>query len=145
MPCEVTVATALRVPRRRIRRIAHAALRALGYDPAAVTVSLAFVGDAAMRSFNRRYRHSRGTTDVLSFPGGGSMLGEIVVSVPQAMRQARRYGHPLANELDLLLVHGLLHLAGYTHGTSVARARMQRLEQRLLTGTSLIHRSTGSA
>ncbi len=145
MPCDVSATTALSVPRRRILRTAHAALRMLGYDLTAVTVSLAFVGDRDMRSFNRRYRHAQGTTDVLSFPGNGSMLGEIVISVPQAKRQARHYGQPLAEELDLLIVHGLLHLAGHTHGTAASRAHMQRLEQRLLSGSSLIHRSTGTA
>ncbi len=141
MSCDVTAIAALPVPRRRILRTAHCTLRGLGYDRVRTSVSLVFVGDVAMRSLNRRYRRAQGTTDVLSFPGRGSMLGEIVISVPQARRQARRYGHSLAKELDVLMVHGLLHLAGHTHGTAASRAGMQRLERRLLAGYSLIHRS----
>jgi len=145
MSCDVTATVALSVPRRRILRTAHAALRALGSDRGGANVSLAFVGDVAMRSLNRRYRRVQGTTDVLSFPGKDDFLGELVISVPQAQRQARRCGHSLAKELDVLIVHGLLHLAGHTHGTAASRARMQRLERRLLAGSSLVHRSTRAA
>lgn len=145
MSCDITATAVLSVPRRRILRTAQRALRALGYDRERTNVSLAFVGDVTMRSLNRRYRRTQGTTDVLSFPGKGSFLGEIVIAVPQAKRQARRYGHSLAKELDVLTVHGLLHLAGHTHATTASRARMQRLERRLLAGSSLIHRSTATA
>lgn len=96
-----------------------------------------------MRSLNRRYRGRDQTTDVLSFSlreGAFSriqptMLGDIVVSVPSAERQAREYGHSLEREIDRLLVHGLLHLVGYDHERGVAeQRRMERRERQLLRG-----------
>ncbi len=94
-----------------------------------------------MRSLNRRYRGIDRTTDVLSFSfreGAFAdlrpdILGDIVISVPQAERQARQAGHPFAREVELLLVHGLVHLLGYDHerGPSEAR-RMRRRERQFL-------------
>jgi probable rRNA maturation factor len=104
-------------------------------------VSVLFVGDGMMRSLNRRYRRKDRTTDVLSFAfreGSGpkvahQFLGDIVISVPVAERQAREAGETLRNTLDRLLVHGLLHLLGYDHerGGTDAR-RMEARERRLL-------------
>ncbi len=94
-----------------------------------------------MRSLNRRYRGIDRTTDVLSFSfregAFGDLrpdaLGDIVVSVPQAERQAREAGHSLVREIEILLIHGLLHLLGYDHerGPSEAR-RMRRREMQFL-------------
>jgi probable rRNA maturation factor len=140
MGCEVAAVVRLPETRTFFRRRLDAALRALHYNPKTVTVSLAFVGDTAMRRLNQRYRRKPGTTDVLSFPGRRPELGEIVISVPQARRQARRYGTTVIQELLLLSVHGLLHLAGYRHRRPRDRQRMQTAEQRLL-GQSLIYRS----
>ena len=71
-----------------------------------------------MRSLNRRYRRKDRSTDVLAFPGGANgFLGDVVISVPYASRQARRRGEPASREIDRLLVHGLLHLCGYDHET----------------------------
>lgn len=94
-----------------------------------------------MRALNRRYRDLDQTTDVLSFSlreGRFShiqpdMLGDIVISVPAAARQAREGGRSFTAELDRLLVHGLAHLLGYDHerGREEAR-RMKRKEQQLL-------------
>ena len=97
----------------RLRRTARGALRALGV--ADHEVSLTLVGDRRIRALNARYRGVRARTDVLAFPldGPAPVLGEVVISVETAERQARRLGHSLAEELDLLLIHGLLHLVGY--------------------------------
>ena len=97
----------------RLGRTGRAALRALG--AADREVSLALVGDRRIRALNARYRGVRARTDVLAFPldGPAPVLGEVVISVETARRQARRLGHSLAEELDLLLIHGLLHLVGY--------------------------------
>jgi probable rRNA maturation factor len=94
-----------------------------------------------MRTLNRRYRGKDRTTDVLSFSlreGGFAhiqpqMLGDIVISVPAASRQAIEAEHPFAYEVDRLVVHGLVHLLGYDHerGTREAR-RMERAERKLL-------------
>jgi len=93
-----------------------------------------------MRALNRRYRGIDHATDVLSFSqreGQFSdlrpdILGDIVISVPTAVRQARERNHSLGREIERLLVHGLLHLLGYDHerGPTEAR-RMRRKEIRL--------------
>jgi probable rRNA maturation factor len=93
-------------------------------------VSVLFCGDVRMRTLNARYRRRDKSTDVLAFPAaGGGLLGDIVVSVPYARRQARRRGEPTAREIDRLLVHGFLHLLGYDHETD--RGEMDALEGRV--------------
>ncbi len=94
-----------------------------------------------MRSLNRRFRGIDRTTDVLSFSlregafGGlrPNVLGDIVISVPRAERQAREAGHPLGREIEILLIHGLVHLLGYDHERSPSEARrMLRRERQFL-------------
>jgi len=94
-----------------------------------------------MRKFNHAWRGQDKTTDVLSFSmREGSfaeirtgMLGDIVISMPAAHRQARAMGHPVIREIQRLLVHGLVHLLGYDHERSAREARrMARKEQQLL-------------
>ena len=98
-----------------------------------------------MRSLNRRYRGKDRTTDVLSFSLREGMfshiqptvLGDIVISLPAAARQAAEAGHPLLREIERLLVHGLLHLLGYDHDRGPHEAlRMERKERKLLKGLS---------
>jgi len=99
-------------------------------------VSVLFCADARMRTLNRRYRGKDRTTDVLAFPAGtgaasgsGSFLGDIVISVPYAAREARRREDTRSREIDRLLVHGFLHLLGYDHETD--EGQMDALEGRL--------------
>jgi len=100
-------------------------------------VTVAFVSDRAMRELNRLWRHKQGTTDVLSFPveqdefekTEGSSLGDVVISVDQATRQAKENGLTLDQEIAQLILHGLIHLCGYDHATD--RGEMNRLELRL--------------
>ncbi len=83
-----------------------------------------------MRRLNRAYRRQDKTTDVLAFPAGeGALLGDIVVSVPYAARQARRRGQPRSREIERLLLHGYLHLLGYDHETDAGE--MDALEAAL--------------
>ena len=87
-----------------------------------------------MRGLNRLYRRKDYATDVLSFPApqrrrGDNYLGDIVIARGVARRQARRYGHGLAVELQVLALHGLLHLLGYDHETDTGQ--MAELERRL--------------
>jgi probable rRNA maturation factor len=105
-------------------------------------LSVLFTGDRTMRSLNRTWRNIDRTTDVLSFSqreGRFSgirpeLLGDIVISVPQAYRQAREAGHTLTREIELLLVHGLLHLLGYDHELGPTEAiKMRRREREFLT------------
>ena len=100
-------------------------------------VTVAFVSDRAMRELNRMWRGKRATTDVLSFPAEqaefekaeGSTLGDIVISIEQAARQAKEHGLSFDNEIAQLIVHGLLHLSGYDHETD--QGEMNRLELKL--------------
>lgn len=92
-------------------------------------VSILLCGDARMRSVNRAWRREDRPTDVLSFrstsPG---YLGDILIDVPYAARQARLRGHGLDRELQVLLAHGLLHLLGHDHETD--DGEMFRLQKR---------------
>ena len=91
------------------------------YDLKRPELSLAFVGDAEIRRLNLKFRKKDKATDVLSFPlreraaDGKFYLGDIVISLPTAARQAAEIGHPLERELEYLAIHGFLHLLGYEH------------------------------
>ena len=88
-------------------------------------------GDARMRALNREWRRRDRPTDVLSFPAAGSeMLGDLVIDVPYAARQARRRGHALQREVQVLLAHGVLHLLGHDHETD--DGTMFRLQRKLV-------------
>jgi probable rRNA maturation factor len=168
---------------RAIARAARALLAAVGEPDA--SLSLSFVGDAAIRRLNREHRGKDRATDVLSFslyepvvrkggpgrykgtpalrvcapptrkargaprlrpselPGSGAqraperMLGDIVIGVDTAVRQARAYDATLRAEVERLLIHGLLHLLGHDHETPRERARMVREERRLAAAVGL--------
>lgn len=138
-----------RVARRRIERAATTLLAAIGRPKAAL--SLTFVGDAAMRRINREHRGLDKPTDVLSFPlfepfavprsarSGGPelLLGDIIISVDAAARQAASYDAELGSEIERLLVHGLAHLLGHDHEETGERARMIREERRLAAALGL--------
>ena len=94
------------------------------------TVAVAVVPDRRVRELNRRYRDKNVPTDVLSFPADEpGQLGDIVIALDVARRQARAAGHSLATEFRVLALHGLLHLLGYDHERD--NGEMRRLEQRL--------------
>jgi len=106
----------------------------LRFPRKAVTVQ--FISDAAMARLNQTFRHKRGSTDVLSFPANGatpkrsaSYAGDIAISPETARRNARRFSRTLAAEMRILILHGMLHLAGFDHETD--EGEMERLERRL--------------
>ncbi len=112
--------------------------RALTVVPAnGAGVTIAFVSDRMMRELNGRWRGKHGTTDVLSFPSAqdeferleGSTLGDVVISVEQAARQAAQHDLSFESEVSQLILHGLLHLCGHDHETD--SGEMNRLELRL--------------
>jgi probable rRNA maturation factor len=114
------------------------ALKALRVLPTKASEStIGFVSDRSMRELNRVWRGKRGTTDVLSFSPGpdefenpeGSNLGDVVISVEQAARQAKENDLSLDQEISQLILHGLIHLCGYDHSTD--NGEMDRLELRL--------------
>lgn len=119
----------VRVSTPRLRATAEAALRALGRADLHVDVTV--VDDPVIRRLNARYLRRRTTTDVLAFdleaPGPSRLMGEVIVCADTASRQARRVGVSVALELDLLVVHGLLHLAGWDdHEPREARLMHER-------------------
>jgi probable rRNA maturation factor len=116
----------------RIRRTVRMALRALGvWDH---EVSLTLVDDRTIRTLNARYRGVRRRTDVLAFPlaGPAALLGEAIISVETARRQAWALGHPLREELDLLCCHACLHLIGYDDREPLEARLMHEREMDLL-------------
>ena len=127
---EVTGAAVPRFSRREIGEFARKALLALSRMERLAhevsDVSVAFVDDDAMRELNKRFRRKDKTTDVLTFPADdsygepaqdGRPLGDIVICVDQARRQAAEEKHSLAIEVRYLLLHGILHAFGYDHET----------------------------
>ncbi len=103
-------------------------------------VSLVFCDDERMRALNQAYRGEGKPTDVLSFaqeigptiPGEPRLLGDVVISVPTAERQAAAAGRPVASELDWLLLHGVLHLLGFEDATSEGLEEMKRRQRAVL-------------
>lgn len=119
----------VRVPvgiRLLIRRCCQAVLVSEHFKQDA-EVSVSFVSDEEIRRLNRIYRKKDRVTDVLSFPlgqnghydtnkeTGCALLGDVVISLETAMKQARMYGHSLEREIGFLTVHSMLHLLGYDH------------------------------
>jgi probable rRNA maturation factor len=105
-----------------------------------VELSLSIVGDARIRALNREWRGKDKPTDVLSFPQGDRLLGDVVISIQTARRAARVHGVSLSRELDLYLAHGLLHLLGYDHHRASDRKRMAAQESRLLGNAGMLTR-----
>ncbi len=130
--------TRARSPERRVlRRRAGRLLAALGVRRAELSVVLA--ADPEIAALNARFRGRGGPTDVLSFSllegaaAGfrGGLLGDVVIGVEVAARQARRRGRSLDEEVARLLIHGVLHLLGYDHERD-ADARVMRAQERRL-------------
>lgn len=111
----------------RFLRDAQAAVRLRG------EVNVLLTTDAAICDLNRRFRRKSKPTDVLSFPAANLVQseekGDLAISVETALKQSREQGHPLATEIKILILHGLLHLAGYDHETD--NGQMQRRERKL--------------
>lgn len=93
-----------------LEKIAKKVLKILGIK--IPDISIVLVGDAEIRAINKKYRKTNRVTDVLAFD-----YGEIFICLPQAKKQAKQLGHSLKKELAILLIHGILHLAGYDDET----------------------------
>jgi len=125
------------IDRRLLRSRAARVLQALSRTRSELSVAL--VDDATIADLNSRYRGESRATDVLSFSlvgdafadRGGKLLGDVVISVETAARQARRAHRGLDAEIARLLIHGTLHLLGHDHDTDDA-ARAMRAEERRL-------------
>lgn len=133
--------TEVRVPvgiRLLIRRCCQAVLSTEKFGKDA-EVSVSFVSNNEIRNLNRIYRNKDSVTDVLSFPltgddgsvelnpeTGAVLLGDVVISLETAVKQAQSYGHSLEREVGFLTVHSMLHLLGYDHETSLLDQRIMR-------------------
>ena len=95
-------------------------------------VAVRITSDEEMARLNTAYAGEDHATDVLSFIGSGSHVGDIAISWPATLRQSRQYGHDVKTELALLVVHGLLHLLGWDHATAAERKEMNRLTRTAL-------------
>ena len=127
---------ARQVPVRGFKAKARRILRLM--DLVDCELSVALVGDEEIRRLNGRYRSRDEPTDVLSFPldeplpSGHRLIGDVIISVEKAARQARQRRRSLDDELEVLLVHGILHNLGYDHERSPDDEReMRALERRL--------------
>ncbi len=90
-------------------------------------LSVVLVCDARMKSINKKYRNKNKTTDVLSFD-----YGEVIVCLNQAKRQAKKEKHSIEDELETLLLHGILHLAGYDDQTNDGYGKMVNKQNQVL-------------
>jgi probable rRNA maturation factor len=136
---EVTGAAVPRFSRREIAEFVRKVLIALRVDDNINEVSIAIVDDDAMRTLNRQFRKKNKTTDVLTFPADatdadpqahGRPLGDIVISIDQARRQAADQRHSVATEVRYLILHGILHALGYDHETDQGEMNALEVETR---------------
>ena len=112
-----------------LERAARAVLDLSGVPDA--DLPLVMTGDSQIQSLNRDFLGIDAPTDVLSFPAdetdpdtGRSYLGDVIISLPRATEQAGERGHPVEAEVQLLVVHGVLHLLGHDHAGAEEKARM---------------------
>jgi probable rRNA maturation factor len=128
---EVANLTNSKINIKYFQKIGEVVLRKLK-QPKDIEVSLVFVCDARMKSLNKKYRGKNKATDVLSFAyNENNFLGEIVISVSTAKKQAIKRSYPLKTELSELFVHGILHLVGYEDETEDDYQRMVKKQEEI--------------
>jgi probable rRNA maturation factor len=117
-----------------LQRFYERVRRELGFASESVTIQL--ISDQTMAQLNETYRKKHGPTDVLSFPANGASrakhsdyVGDIAISPETARRNARRFSRSLPAEMRILILHGMIHLAGFDHESD--HGEMDRLERRL--------------
>ena len=127
MALQITNLTRRKIDKKILQEAFLAAQKILGEK--VKEASLVLINDARIREINKKYRGQNRVTDVLSF----DVLNEIFISIPQARQQAKERKIRLNCELTRLLVHGIVHLAGYDHKKSVKKAeRMFAVEEKIL-------------
>ena len=121
-----------------LERAARAALTQQG-RPKDVDLSIVLTDDARLHQLNHDYLGIDAPTDVLSFPAsesdpetGAPYLGDILISIPRAREQAAAAGHPLESEVQLLVVHGVLHLLGHDHAEPKEKKKMWKAQAEIL-------------
>lgn len=130
-------------PESLLERAAQAALK---HESQSLDVDLSIVltDDSRLHQLNREYLGIDAPTDVLSFPSseadpetGARYIGDVLISLPRAEGQANAAGHPLESEVQLLVVHGVLHLLGYDHADAEEKARMWKAQADILKSLGL--------
>jgi probable rRNA maturation factor len=130
------------------QQIERAALTALKHQSAieAVELTIVITNDAQLHQLNRQFRDMDVPTDVLSFPADFldpesevPYLGDIIISFPRAEQQAEAGGHAVQAELQLLTVHGVLHLLGLDHADPVEKAEMWKVQEEILQKLGLVN------
>lgn len=121
-----------------LQQSAGEALKAVGSPPES-ELTIVISDDTQLQALNLQYLGIDAPTDVLSFPvnetdpdSGEIYLGDIIISYPRAQAQADAGGHSLQDELQLLVVHGVLHLLGYDHTDATEQARMWSIQAEIL-------------
>ena len=120
--------------RRVLRRAAEVPEIVARLPEGEATVAVRITDDDELRRLNKAYAGEDHATDVLSFEGDGSHLGDIAISWPRVLEQAQQWGHDAKDEVSVLLVHGFLHLLGWDHATPAETEEMWRLTYIPLTG-----------
>lgn len=107
-------------------------------------LTIVLTDDSKIKELNRGYLEIDAPTDVLSFPAsetdpetGAHYIGDIIISLPYAAKSAEKAGHPLESEVQLLVVHGVLHLLGYDHAEADEKARMWKAQSEILEALGL--------
>ena len=121
---EINNLTDFKIDKKFLTKIAEKTLLSVKLKIPELSIVLAC--DARMRSLNKKYKNKDRVTDVLAFD-----YGEIVICLPQAKRQAKEIGNSLEKELGILLIHGILHLAGYNDQTKQQRERMTKRQDNI--------------
>ena len=134
----ITIESKYDFPAALIERAAHLALKHQK-ESADVNLSVVLTDNRRLRKLNRGYLGIDAPTDVLSFPAaesdpetGARYLGDILISIPYAAKGAKKAEHPLEAELQLLVVHGVLHLLGHDHAKPREKARMWKAQREIL-------------
>jgi len=135
---QIPPAMGLKMAMGPLEAAARAALRQQA-APETAGLSIVLGDDDSLQRLNREYLGLDHPTDVLSFPAGevdpetgAPYLGDVIISVPRAEAQAERGGHPLIAELQLLVIHGVLHLLGHDHAEPLEKSRMWAAQAEIL-------------
>ncbi len=139
----ITIESKYDFPSSLIERAVHTAL-AQQKESLDMDLSVVLTNNRRLHKLNRDYLGVDAATDVLSFPAsesdpetGARYIGDILISVPYAAKGAKQAGHPLESELQLLVVHGVLHLLGHDHAKPKEKANMWKAQAEILTQLGL--------
>jgi len=139
----ITIESKYDHPASLIERAVRAALAHQKESPD-VNLSVVLTDNRRLRKLNRDYLGMDAPTDVLSFPAsetdpetGAHYIGDILISIPYAAKSAEKAGHPLESEIQLLIVHGVLHLLGHDHAEPKEKTKMWKAQAEILESLGL--------